>query len=304
MIRTIDERDIKEITEVCRKGMEFDRFTEDLVWEKTIAARDFNPQLGLVYEEEGKVVGFAQSAMGKRNNQPHGWIRLLVVNPAYRRQGVGRSLIEESEQRLGSLGVSAVSIMDSVPNYLTPGLDFRYTPGYCFLEKQGYERIGYNIDLICDVLPDKYHVDDAIARLDKEGFIIKRAAKNERGKVMDFIRKDFTSWEAEVSEAFYNEPISLHICIYEKKVVGFSAYDTNNKGTGWFGPMGVTPVTRGKGIGGILCQLCLRDIAMQGHRTSVIPWVGPVYFYSRVCDARLDRIFWVWHKKLNKRSSL
>ena len=297
-IRDITEHDITHITDICIKGMEFDSFTPDLVREKTTGARDHDPHLGLVYEKDGEVAGFLQAAVGKRNNNPHGWIRLLVVNPVHRRCGVGTALIAEIEHRIADRDVRTLTVMDAVPNYLTPGVDFRYTEGYCFLERNGYERVGQAIDLVCEVSPGKFKVSEDVERLKTEGFDIKRATPGDMESVMAFMRRDFESWEDEVRESFMNNPISLHICVYENKVVGFSAYDTNNKNTGWFGPMGVTPITRGKGIGGILCKLCLRDIALQGHRKSIIPWVGPVYFYSRICDARLDRIFWIWQKKI------
>lgn len=298
MIRELIEDDIKAITDICRKGMQYDSFTEELVREKTIDAVDYQPELGLVYEQGAKVLGFAQFVFGKRGGKPHGWLRLLVVNPSYWRQGIGSVLLAEGEKRLAQLGALKITTMDAVPNYLTPGIDFRYTEAFCFLTKHGYEKIRDNINLICEVSLMKFDVSAEVAKLRQEGFEIRRAEPQDLEAVLSFIRQEFPSWEGEVLETFRNEPISLYICIHQQKVVGFSAYDSNNKNTGWFGPMGVLPVTRGKGIGAVVCKLCLRDIALQGHRYSIIPWVGPVGFYARVCQARIDRLFWVWQKNL------
>jgi hypothetical protein len=45
---------------------------------------------------------------------------------------------------------------------------------------------------------------------------------------------------------------------------------------------------------------CLRDQKAQGHGTAIIPWVGPVGFYSRYADARLARVFYRYEKHLIK----
>lgn len=297
-IREIREDDIKALTDICVKGMELDYFTEDIVREKTINAVDYEPELGMVYELNGKVVGFAQCSIGIRNNVPHGWIRLLVVHPVFRGRGIGSALLSECEERLRRRGAESISTMDSVPNYFTPGIDYRYTEAFCFLQKHSYEQVGVNINLKCRVSPNMFDVEEEIHQLETKGLKIRRATSEDTTPVLEFIRREFPLWEGEVRETFRNEPISLHICLKQDKVVGFSAYDTNNKNTGWFGPMGVDPELRGLGIGGILCKLCLKDIALQGHRTATIAWVGPVRFYARVCQAWIDRIFWVWQKSL------
>jgi mycothiol synthase len=56
--------------------------------------------------------------------------------------------------------------------------------------------------------------------------------------------------------------------------------------------MGTTPPCRGLGIGRILLWRCLNDLRDAGHETAVIPWVGPIGFYSRHCDCVLERVFW------------
>ena len=37
-----------------------------------------------------------------------------------------------------------------------------------------------------------------------------------------------------------------------------------------------------------------------GHRTSVIPWVGPIAFYQQWCAARVERVFWRYRLKIKQ----
>jgi len=279
--------------------MEYDKiFFDGLVNEKIFGDERYDSQSTLVEEQNGKIIGFIDGVYEKREKGSQGWIKLLAVHPEHRQKGVGSVLLKKVEAYLIKFGIEYVTIMDSAPNYYMPGLDFRYTEGNCFLLKNGYEKTGENINLIADIGPGQFNVDSDIKRLSKEGVIIKRADKNNKEAVIKFLTQAFPSWLGEVNETFKNNLVSLYISIIDDKVVGFSAYDGNNRGIGWFGPMGVLPVMRGKGIGAILCELCLRDIALQGHKQSIIPWVGPVRFYSKVCNSRIDRLFWTYRKNL------
>ncbi len=298
MIRELNSKDISKITLLLSDAMQYDTFFDALVEEKTIASVDYEKELNIVYEENGEINGFAAASCGLHKNQRWGWIRLLAVHPDFRDTGIGSKILKEIESRLKNKGCIGVSIMDCPNNYFMPGLFFKYTEGHCFLIKNGYKKTGDNINLVCYVWRNCFNCDAEIEGLKKEGFIIKRAELKDKEIVMEFLKKEFPAWQIEVENAYKNDPITTYICIYDNKCVGFSNYEGNNKGTGWFGPMGVLPVTRGKGIGAILCKLCMNGIADLGFGEAIIPWVGPVRFYSKVCDSQIDRVFWTYEKQL------
>jgi GNAT superfamily N-acetyltransferase len=56
---------------------------------------------------------------------------------------------------------------------------------------------------------------------------------------------------------------------------------------GFFGPMGIDPLLRGKGVGSVLTQRALLSLKQLGFRQALIPAVGPVGFYERCCGARV-----------------
>ena len=298
MIRELTKNDIPKITSLCRDAMQYDHFFNELIEEKTISSIDYEPDLGLVDEENGIIRGFIQAAVGKKKDNIWGWIRLFAVHPNYRCNGIGSILLLEAEKSLKNKKCVGVSIMDCPKNYFMPGLYYLYVEGHCFLIKNGYKKVGDNINLICDVWRNRFDCSKEIESLQREGFLIKRAEHRDKDIVVTFLRENFPSWENEVLSSFKNDPITLFICVYEGKCVGFSNYEGNNKGTGWFGPMGVQPVTRKKGIGAILCCLCLNGLADLGFSEAIIPWVGPIRFYSKVCDSRMHRVFWTYEKIL------
>lgn len=299
-IRPIREADLEAMAALADRGLEFDEINLPLIREKTIGAADYREEFGLLFEEDGRVAGFLQGALGRpKDGVTSAYVRLLVVDRAHRMKGFGSALLTEFESRARAAGASAVSIMDCPSNYLMPGLDFRYTEGYCFLLRHKYEYFRENHNLLCPLDATAWpELDEQVAGLAADGIDVRRAALADRDSINAFLDEHWASWKYEVGGALENDPPSLFIAQQEGKTIAFSGYQGNNKSLSWFGPMGTKPGLRGKGLGAILLRLCLRELARQGWPTAIIPWVGPTRFYARFCQARLDRCFWVFRKQL------
>ena len=299
-IRQLERSDLPRITEIAFHGLHLDTVNQPLIAEKTVDAADFNPELALVYVDRDRVVGFAMGAVNLPPSTDKGNVRLLVVDPASRCAGVGGALLKEMETRLLERGVREVGIMDCPQNYFMPGVDFRYTEAYCFLYKHGYEKVHTNHNLICDIRTDLWpQLPAQKAELALEGLIVRRAAPEDKPAVLKLLADHWAGWRSEVVGAFANDPVSLHVAFRGEECIAFSGYQGNNRGLGWFGPMGTLPELRGKGVGGLLLRLCLLDLAAQGWRQAIIPWVGPTRFYARYAGARLDRCFYAYRKALS-----
>jgi predicted N-acetyltransferase YhbS len=300
-ITPLEPKHILEMTAIADRAMEFDYVDEMLIREKTLSARDFDPDLAIGAKKAGRLAGFAMGAIGKKSDDvTYGYVRLLAVDPSAQRQGIGTALLYEMEKRLAARGAEVMAIMDCGTNYFMPGVDFRYTEGFCFLAKNGYERTGANHNMICEIGPNHWpDIDSRTAALAEEGFQIRRARKADAPAVYEFLDKNWAAWHCEVENALENEPPTVYICLSGKnKVVAFAGYQGNNKSLSWFGPMGTDPALRGKGVGSLLLQLCLRELARQGFSDAIIPWVGPVGFYARYCEAEMDRCFYAYRKSL------
>jgi N-acetylglutamate synthase-like GNAT family acetyltransferase len=132
------------------------------------------------------------------------------------------------------------------------------------------------------------------------GIEVRRALRADAPALNAFLDSHWPSWRAEAAVALASEPATLHLALRDGRVVGFAAWDANNRGTGWFGPMGVDPRERGSGLGCVLLHRCLDDMRAQGHDAAVIAWVDNAPFYERCAGAVPSRNFARFEKLLHE----
>ena len=179
---------------------------------------------------------------------------------------------------------------------LIPGIDSRDNVAISFAEACAYTAFAETYNLTVDLggMPFDVPASDA----SEAGIVTRQAEPMDLASVQSFIDVHWPAWQGEVAAAFANAPPTLYLAFDGDTIVGFSAYDANNRGTGWFGPMGVSPEARGTGTGCVLLRRCLADLRAQGLETATIPWVGPVAFYEKCAGARLARTFLRFEKAL------
>ena len=67
---------------------------------------DKNPNLSILAEEQGKIVGTALGSFDGRR----GYLQKLVVDKPYRKQGLGRQLVEQIIKKLRELGATYIPL--------------------------------------------------------------------------------------------------------------------------------------------------------------------------------------------------
>ena len=126
--------------------------------------------------------------------------------------------------------------------------------------------------------------DDMVSRLAEGGISIRRALPPEKHNVIEWIRGNFSeAWTSEADIAFARQPVSCFIAVQDKRLLGFACHDTTCKN--FFGPTGVDPQARGKGIGVALLLACLEAMRHQGYGYAIIGGVGPADFYTKTVGA-------------------
>jgi len=121
--------------------------------------------------------------------------------------------------------------------------------------------------------------------LSKHGISIRAVYPFERTALRGFIERHFTTgWADEAEMGFRRLPASVLLAIHEKAIIGFAAYDCTF--SGFFGPTGVDPAYRGKGVGTGLLLASLERLRELGFAYGVIGSVGPAEFYVKAVGAQ------------------
>lgn len=114
--------------------------------------------------------------------------------------------------------------------------------------------------------------------------LVRRANTFEMTHVCAFIETTFSrSWADETQAAFARQPVSCYLAIEDRQVVGFATYDSTRRA--FFGPTGVNPAHRGRGIGKALLLASLWGLWDLGYAYGIIGGAGPVEFYQKACGA-------------------
>ena len=255
-------------------------------------------ELALVADVDGVRVGLGVGVLWPVADEMRGSVRLLAVDPNVRRRGVGSALLDALEAEFRERGVRTVRIGEATPNYLTPGVDMWNEGGLAFAEARGYREIGEAVNLGVDLRSDNWDTEADEARLAAHAIGVRQATKADRPALGHLLNAHWPAWQTEADRALTHDPPTLHLALRDRTVLGFAAYDANNVGTGWFGPMGTAPEVRGLGVGAVLLRRCLRDLRRQGLDRATIAWATALPFYERACGATVERRFRRVEKRL------
>ncbi len=291
--------DHTELASFLNANWAYDQITPAILGEKLEGDPYWMPEATFTCYNSGKIIGFIQGVMRYISGKRYGYIKLIAVDKAYHRKGIASALYQKLETIYINHNVDIVRIYDVPLNYFMPGIDPRYTPALCWAMRRGFKRFGDTANLKVDLNQD-WDMQEAEQSLLKHNIVVRRAKAEDKQAIQDFIKDEWALWVNEVEMAFKDNRPSIHIALLNGKVKAFSAHNANNKGTGWFGPMGTHPDLRGKGMGAILLKRCLQDMKEMGLSHAIIPWVGPIDFYAWHVNAQVDRVFWRYEKKLKR----
>ncbi|WP_289053938.1 GNAT family N-acetyltransferase [Carboxylicivirga marina] len=290
-------KDLSRLSAFLNANWQHDSISETVLREKLEGDPHWMPEATFICKDGDKIIGFMQGVIRDISETRYAYIKLMAVDEAYRRNGIASAMYEKLEAIFIEQKADVVRIYDVPLNYFMPGIDPRYTAALCWAMRKGFKRFGDTSNLLVD-LNQNWDMSKKELALQANNIVVRRAKPDEEQAVLEFIKDEWLLWNNEVKMAFQDELPSIHIALLNGQVKAFSAHNANNKGTGWFGPMGTHPDLRGKGLGAILLKRCLQDMKEMGLSHSIIPWVGPIDFYSQIANALVDRVFWRYEKKL------
>lgn len=269
-IRPYQGRDEAELLDVWRRAMTHDRISADLFRTQVLLDPNFHPDNLPVAIVDGRVVGFVLCLTRQVPyflqglDEAEAWITAFGVHPAYRRQGIGSALFDAVTSKLRAQQRKIVDISPYVPNYFVPGIDTRAYPDTIrFLQERIgfvtlYQAISMGADLTDFQIPPQIQarIDDAEA---EDGLIIRPIEPADMPDLMPFLIEHF-GWDwfrfaqSYLLEYFGDSPHRICFLIARERgeVVGF-CQQRNER----FGPFGVRPDCRNRGIGRMLLFKCL-----------------------------------------------
>lgn len=121
-----DYRAVEELTREAFWNLNFPGCSEHYLIHVLRSHADFIPELDLVAEADGKIVGsiiYSKSKLTdeKGNEKDILTFGPLSVSPEYQRKGIGKALIEHSFIKVAELGYDTVVIFGSPSNYISRG---------------------------------------------------------------------------------------------------------------------------------------------------------------------------------------
>ncbi len=112
---------------------------------------------------------------------------------------------------------------------------------------------------------------------------LKRAFCGDKPEILAFVGEHFSrTWISEAEMALFHR--NCFVATENGEILGFACYDASARG--FFGPIGVHPDHRGRGIGKALLLRTLEAMKEDGYAYAIIGWVGsPAPFYQKTVDA-------------------
>ncbi|RIW34228.1 GNAT family N-acetyltransferase [Bacillus salacetis] len=253
----------------------------------------------IAIDENDNVIGFLvakrwQEELEVGMNLEIGWIQVLLVDQRFRNKRVGTNLLKHAEETLMKNGIKSI-VLGRDPWHYFPGVPQPYNDVSRWFEKQGYNKIGSDYDVICNYDSES---DTDFPRFEEVEFSVLNL--KDKDAFLQFFSKCFPGrWEYEAIQYFEKGGTGREFVVLKKseKIIGFCRMnDSNspiiaqnvywapliNKELGGIGPLGIDSNERKNGYGLAIVQAGIAYLRNRNVSSIVIDWTGLIDFYGKL----------------------
>lgn len=240
----------------------------------------------IIAEDEEKMVGMVYAIrrlvpvdVGGDLEPEKAWINAFAVLPEYV-DSVGAQLLDKAEALASGAGAKTLTATSYTPNYFIQGIDIEAFPEYLKLfESRGYKLQEASNSMRLDLTRYEYSEKSALRKeaLARENIRFATLSEDKLLSLFDYMRsQNKPGWTCRVRKLLLcSEDLTrVHIALDGEKVIGFNIYGDVDTDIRRYGPYGVDPTYRGKGIGRVLLEECLRDMKEAGLEYAWLSWAS------------------------------
>jgi ribosomal protein S18 acetylase RimI-like enzyme len=308
VLRPMEKKDIGQVVALFNKSCESGEVVYSPLSECVFEQDFMKSNMHIFVADNGsKIAGFVHGAQkdvflpGQTHENTPGYLTLIFVDKAYRRQGIGKKLTEMLADTFSASGKKSVACSESNPLHLswripgTLGHDHNKAPGvdencagYGFLQKIGFEAAHHEIAMYMDlkdyVWPE--NMTQARERLLAEGIYTGRYDAKlgyEFDGMCDRVGSEYWRHVLQMETAAWQKgvpcedpdlwpdgirpagPRPILAATYENHIVGFTGpVDRQKSGRGWFTGICVDPNFGRRSIGEVLFHLLMQEFVNEG----------------------------------------
>ncbi len=237
---------------------------------------NFDESLSWVAVNDERVIGYILATKRKfpyleRGLEPErGWINVIFVDAEHRGMNIGEQLLMRAETALKSLGVENITVGAYSPNYFFAGIDAdNYPEAICFFEKHGYISGDQHYSMCRDL--HGYQLSEYTqkkkAEAEAKGYRFIQFDYAYALDLLRFLKDEFGGgWKRNALISMQNneaEDLILLVVDHDENIVGFCMRKIDGNPMR-FGPIGISEKARNAGLGGILLELQMAEMAKKG----------------------------------------
>lgn len=311
-IRPFRPGDLTPVVDLWNRCLTKDPITEERFWQLFLLDCNFDPNGALVAEAGGRPVGFLHAAVRRYPAGPvglepnRGWITAFFVDPAWRRRGIATALFEAGFAFLREKGRTEVWCNGYSPYYIFPGVDVDYVEANALMQKLGFSLVSSPVAMGMQLegvrMPEA--VRERYAALQAEGFEVRLFRREDTLPLLAFAEAHFPHWQPSILDGLQHGNLEIIVATHHGEIVGFAQWENtyNDPPHGApcrFGPFGVRPDLRSKGLGSVIFYTLIERVAGMGARYLWFGWAGGrnLSFYERA-GCKVTRRFHLYKKAL------